>query len=350
MAGPVGIREVAKRANVSIGTVSHVLNKPEIVARQTIERVHAAMDELGFVRNDLARSLRLGSSTTVGMMVLDVANPFFADLAHACESAAEELGYTVIVGSSDGLREREDHYLDLFAEQRVGGLLIAPVAGATDRMRRLHERGVRMVLFDAFADDEFCTVSMDGVAGGELALAHLITTGRRRITFLDGPSYLFEDRWMGARKAVAENPGVDISRIDAADSTVAAGAAAGRQIADMPPHERPDAVFAGTDQLAIGLAQALVLDDRVDAPAEIAIVGYDGIEYASTAIIPLTTVRQPIEAIASEAMRLLSAEDPGSGHRHERVRLSPRLVVRDSTPVRPQRAQRQRRKQAHPHP
>lgn len=334
MAGPVGIREVAIRANVSIGTVSHVLNKPEIVARHTIERVHAAMNELGFVRNDLARSLKMGSSATVGMMVLDVANPFFADLAHACESAAEESGYTVIVGSSDGLRAREDRYLDMFAEQRVGGLLIAPVDGATDRMRRLHQRGVRMVLFDAFADDdEFCTVSMDGVAGGELAVQHLLATGRRRITFLDGPSYLFEDRWMGACKAVAGRPDAHLTRMDAVDSTVAAGVAAGREIAGMPPLERPDAVFAGTDQLAIGLAQSLVLDDRVDAPSEIAIVGYDGIEYASTAIIPLTTVRQPIEAIAFEAMRLLSAEDPGSKHRHERIRLNPRLVIRDSTPL-----------------
>src|SRR6187431_2551843 len=103
MPGPVGIRDVAARAQVSVGTVSNVLNKPDIVSPATLEKVQKVMDELGFVRNDLARQLKMGGGTTLGMIVLNVANPFFGDLAHACETAAEDLGHTVIVGSSDQL-------------------------------------------------------------------------------------------------------------------------------------------------------------------------------------------------------------------------------------------------------
>src|SRR5699024_6651178 len=143
----VGIREVAQHAGVSIGTVSNVLNRPQVVSAKTLERVTASMQELGFVRNNLARQLKMGSGTTVGLVVLSLANPFFADLAEACEVVAEERGYTVVLGSSDQQPERQARYLDLFEEQRVAGMLIAPVAGMTEQMRHLRRRGMPHVLF-----------------------------------------------------------------------------------------------------------------------------------------------------------------------------------------------------------
>jgi LacI family transcriptional regulator len=334
MTGPVGIREVAERAGVSIGTVSNVLNKPEIVAKSTRERVQSIIEDMGFVRNDLARQLKMGRGKTLGMIVLSVANPFFADLAHACESAAEEVGYTVILGSSDHMQAREDRYMDLFEEQRVSGLLITPSAGATERMKNKHDRGMRMVLFDALADQsEFCTVALDGLEGGKLAVQHLVDTGRKRIAFVAGASYLIEDRWTGAQWVCDNNPGVSLERIDTVDQSVAAGHATGEAIAALPAHQRPDAIFAGTDQLAIGLMQALVLADDIDVPRDIAIIGYDDIDYAASAIIPLTTIRQPTDAIAREAIRLIEADSQLEPHDHERIRLMPELIVRASTPV-----------------
>lgn len=334
MAGPVGIRDVAERARISVGTVSNVLNKPEIVAKATRQRVLAVIDELGFVRNDLARQLKMGGGTTLGMIVLSVANPFFADLAHACEAAAEQSGYTVVLGSSDGMRGREDHYMDLFEEQRVRGMMVAPFDGATDRMRQMRNRGMHMVLFDSLADEsDFCTVALDGAAGGALAARHLIETGRRRIAFVAGASHLLEDRWTGAQRACAEHQNVRLERLDSAGQTVAAGHAAGTRLAALPASERPDAVFAGNDQLAIGLMHALVLADDVDVPRDIAIMGYDDIDYAASAIIPLTTIRQPTHAIAREAIRLIVDESANLDHAHESVRLVPELVVRESTPA-----------------
>lgn len=332
MNGVVGIKEVAERAGVSLGTVSNVLNKPHLVAATTSKRVQAVMAELGFVRNDLARVLRTGGSKTLGMLVLSVANPFFADLAHACEAAAEAEGFTIILGSSNQRSDREARYLELFDEQRVGGMLVAPLFGATEQMRRLHQRGVRMVLFDNNADsDDFCTVALDGFSSGSLSVEHLVTGGRRRLAFAAGRSYLLEDRWLGAQAAARRYPGVQLERLDTPDQTVAAGHAIGALIAGLPAAKRPDAVVAGNDQTAIGLIQALLAAGTSRVPDDIAVMGCDDIDYAASAAVPLTTIRQPVKAIAHEAIRLVLDESDLPDHVHRRVTLAPELVVRQST-------------------
>jgi LacI family transcriptional regulator len=328
----VGIREVAEHAGVSIGTVSNVLNHPEGVTSGNLERVQRAMDELGFVRNNLARELRLGAGTTIGLVVLNVANPFFADLAHALEGDAEKRGHAVVLGSSDKSAAREDRYIDLFEEQRVRGMLIAPLNGVTPRLTRLRERGMAMVLFDSGADpDRFCTVALDGAAGGYLAVSHLIETGRRRIAYAGGPLALVSDRLTGAGRAVREHPDVSLTLIETADLSVAEGRGVGERILGMPAGERPDAVFAANDLLAVGILQALILAPGVSVPGDIALVGYDDIDFASSMMVPLTTVRQPSKVLATEALRLLEDEVTSADHVHERLRLTPELVVREST-------------------
>lgn len=333
LAGPVGIREVAEHAGVSIGSVSHVLNKPNLVSQSTLKRVLASMDELGFVRNDLARQLKMGGGTTLGLIVLNVANPFFGELAHACEDAAEAQGHSVILASSDQLEKREDRYIDLFEEQRVRGMLIAPLDGATERMNILTKRGMPLVLFDIRADGgNFCTVAMDGRAGGELAVKHLIETGRRDIAFVGGPLRQVEDRWEGAKRAVAAHPAISLTHFDTADQKVADGREIGAQIASLTAGRRPDAVFAANDLLALGVMQALVLADGINIPGDIAIIGYDDIDYAASAIVPLSTIRQPMAELASEAIRLVLDESVDrDGHAHEHLLLTPELIVRDST-------------------
>lgn len=333
MTGPVGIREVAERAGVSFGTVSNVLNKPELVSARTLALVQATMDELGFVRNDLARQLRMGGGTTLGMIVLNVANPFWADLAHACEAAAEAQGHTVIFGSSDQLDGREDRYIDLFEEQRVRGMLIAPLDGATERMNRLTRRGMPLVLFDIHAaGGDVCSVALDGDVGGYLAVKHLLDTGRRRVAFLGGPLHQVQDRWEGAQRAVSEVAGATLTHFDTADQTIADGRAMGELIADLPDQSRPDSIFGANDLLALGAMQSLVLADGVQVPRDIAIVGYDDIDYAASAIVPLTTIHQPRQELATEAVRLvLDHAATGGAHEHEHLLLPPRLVVREST-------------------
>ena len=125
----VSVREVAAAASVSVGTVSNVLNRPAKVSPATVERVMQAIEDLGFVRNDAARQLRAGRSRSIGLVVLDVGNPFFAEVARGAEARAAEDGMTVLLGNSDEQPDRESAYLELFREQRVNGVLVTPVDG-----------------------------------------------------------------------------------------------------------------------------------------------------------------------------------------------------------------------------
>lgn len=330
----IGIRDVARRAGVSMATVSNVLNNPGRVSATTMTRVLEVMREVGFVPNQLARQLRTGDNTTIGMIVLNVANPFFANLAHACEAVAELKGFTVVLGSSDQLDEREERYLDLFEQQRVRGMIVAPLTGLTEGMRRLQRRGMPLVLFDVGSDDpSFCSVALDGREGGYLAARHLIETGRTHIAFLGGPLRQVEDRWYGAMRACAEVSGVKLSRIDTAETAFADGHAVGPRLEAMPSDERPDAIMAANDSLALGLLQSLALSPIISVPHDVAVMGYDDIEYAAAAMVPLSTVRQPIDQLAAESLRLVLAES-GPDHQHESVKLTPELVIRKSTPVR----------------
>jgi len=325
----VGIRDVAARAGVSIATVSNVINKPGRASQETSARVRAVMAELGYVPNQLARQLRTGVQTSIGMVVLTVANPFFADLAHACEAAAEAAGYDMTIGSSNESTERETRYLELFGRQQVAGVLVAPVLGQTSAMEMLHQRGVPVVLFDdARSDGALPTVFLDGRAGGYLAARHLIEIGCRRLVFVGGPPGLVEERRIGAMRAAAEHENAVLSHIETLDTTIAAGSAAGRVIDDLDPSERPDGIFAANDLLALGIQQSLLSSRRIDLPRDVAIVGFDDIPFAATAAVPLTSIRQPVEQLAAEAVHLLVAP---SAAPMERVRLEPELVARAST-------------------
>ena len=211
-----GIRDVAAAASVSVGTVSNVLNAPERVAPATVARVQEAIQKLGFVRNDAARQLRAGQSRCVGLLVLDVGNPFFTDVARSAERQAAQSNLVVLLGTSDDDVRRERVYLDTFEEQRVFGLLISPVGEDLDRLLALHGRGVPVVLVDRNgAGTPFASVAVDDVAGGRLAAGHLCEQGRTRIAYVGGPLSLRQvaDRLAGARVAVAEYPGTTLDAV-----------------------------------------------------------------------------------------------------------------------------------------
>lgn len=331
----VSVRDVAQHAGVSVGTVSNVMNHPDKVAASTVVRVRAAIEELGFIRNDAARQLRVGRSKTIGLVVLDVRNPFFTDVARGAEDAAADAGLAVTLGNSDESTARESTYLDLFEEQRVHGILISPYADITPRLHSLRSRGIPVVLVDRTSEDvSFSSVSVDDIAGGTLAAEHLLAQGRRRIAFVGGPLAIRQvaDRLEGARRAVAAHPGATLEVVEIGGLTVLEGRAAGTALAARPPAERPDAVFAANDLVSMGLLQALLMQgSRVEVPGEIALIGYDDIDFASAAVVPLSSIRQPSALIGATAVQLLldEAADPGIAPRQ--VEFQPELVVRDST-------------------
>ena len=329
----VSVKDVAARANVSVGTVSNVLNQPDKVAPKTVARVRAVIDELGFVRNDAARQLRAGRSLSIGLIVLDVRNPFFTDVARGAESRAAESNLAVLLGNSDDDPRREAAHLDLFEQQRVQGVLIAPVGDVAARLERLREHGVAAVLVDRLSDgDAFSSVSVDDDAGGYMAVRHLLDTGRRRIAYIGGPATIRQvgDRLAGARRAVAEQPGATLEVLSTAALTVLEGRAAGEAIRSRDAKDRPDAVFAANDLLAVGVLQAFALLGGLAVPDDIAIIGYDDIDFAAAAVVPLSSIRQPSELIGSRAVELLLNEVSGDGRR-EQVVFQPELVVRESS-------------------
>jgi LacI family transcriptional regulator len=330
----VSIRDVAERAGVSVGTVSNVLNKPDRVSEAVATRVHDAIRELGYVRNDAARQLRAGRSSSVGLVVLDARNPFFTDVARGAEDAAAEHGVAVLLGDSDEKPEREAAYLDLFEEQRVRGVLVSPLGDIRERLQRMRALGTPVVLVDRMAEDaSLSSVSVDDIAGGRTAVAHLLETGRRRIAFVGGPLGLRQvaDRLTGAQHAVAAVPDARLEVLEGSALSVSEGRRMGEQLVARDPAERPDAVFTANDLLAVGLLQALVMRGGVRVPDDIALIGFDDIDFASATIVPLSSLRQPSRLIGQTALGILleEADDPTLAPRQ--VVFQPELVVRESS-------------------
>ena len=327
------LKDVAALAQVSVGTVSNVLNRPEQVSPEKKNRVLAAIDQLGFVRNESARSLRSGSSRSLGMLVLDVRNPFFTDVALGAEDVADEHKHSFILANTAEDTVRERAYLDLFEQQRVQGILITPFGDVLHRLEAMRSRGIPSVLVDRFADtDLFCSVSVDDIAGGRTALQHLLDVGSTRPAFVGGPFALQQvnDRHRGALTA-AEEAGIALQLFETPNLKFERGRQIGDLISDLQPLRRPDAVFAANDQLALGLLQSFTANG-LRVPEDIALVGFDDIDFASQSSIPLTSIRQPRQLIGKRAAELLFDEiDNESGHVHHQDVFTPELVARQSS-------------------
>ncbi len=336
MSGPVSIREVAALAGVSVGTVSNVLNKPELVSLETRRRVDSAIKDLGFVRNESARQLRAGRSRVIGLVVLDVANPFFTDVARGVEDEASASGLSVILCNSDDQTTKEARYLELLEEHRVQGVLITPVASGDERLTRLQERGTPVVLIDsASPTGRQCSVAVDDVLGGDIALSHLMDAGHERLAFAGGPLSIRQvaDRWQGALRAFRRMRGTEtgLHRIEIPALNIHAGQYAGKAVAQLPERQRPTAVFCANDLIAIGLLQELTRH-AIRVPDDVAIVGYDDIEFAAAASVPLSSVRQPRRELGRTGASLLLDESrSGNDHKHRQVMFQPELEIRESS-------------------
>lgn len=332
------IKDVAARAGVSLGTVSNVLNRPETVRPSTRVKVEQAIEALGFVRNDSARQLRAGNSRTLAYLVLDAANPFFTDVARGLDEVAKESGFVVFLCDSGQDADREDDYLEQLLEQRVRGVCITAVDYANPRLHRLPSLGIPVVLVDsrpAGDGGQWCSVGVNDFDGGDIAATHLIENGHSRLAFVGGPLDVPQvaDRLAGARHAVERaglTPG-SLQVLETTSLTVGAGLRAGERLLGIPRRRRPTAVFCANDLLAMGVLQQMSAHG-VNVPRDLAIVGYDDIEFASAAAIPLTSVHQPRHAIGRAAAELVLEESEfPSTHVHRHVQLDVELIVRASS-------------------
>ncbi len=343
MTAATGIKDVATRAGVSVGTVSNVLNRPDRVSESTRHKVQQAISELGFVRNESGRHLRAGRSRMIGYLGLAVTNPFFTDVARGIDEVARRHGLAMFLCNSDGDPSREADYLEMLLEQRVRGALVSPFGELTPQLERLRRRGIAIVLVGSTLGADWCSAAVDDIVGGELAVNHLLDQGHRRIAFVGGvlDAKCVADRLVGSRQALAAagRDADSLSIIETAKLSIAEGRRAGERLLGLARRRRPTAAFCANDLVALGLLQHAI-QAGIEVPGELAIVGYDDIEFAGAAAVPLSSVHQPRELLGHTATELLLAETDGSndGHVHEQIVFRPELVVRTSSTGSPRRA------------
>ncbi len=323
------IVDVARRAGVSVGSVSRVINEHPTVTAATRERVELAVRELGYVPNAIAGSLRSRRSKTVGLIIPDVTNPFFSELALHVERSAAAAGYNVILGNSDNSVDQETYYLHALAVRRVDGIIFVP-ANETSRSAEI---AIPIVGVDREVGGH-PFVASNNRSGAKSATEYLHSLGHHLIACVAGPKDLpnAQERRRGYEEValpILRSAGVDPSDyIVSADFSYDSGYAATRSLLEVTP--RPTAIFASSDQQAIGGLRAAA-DLGLAVPRDLSIVGFDDIPLAKLVMPRLTTVAQPVAEIGALAMRLLLGLLSGAAApRRRRHLLATSLQLRQS--------------------
>lgn len=328
------IKDVARRAGVSIATVSNVINRPEKVSPTTATKVRAVIEEMAFVRNDAARSLATGTSKSLGLVLADIENALFVDMAHGAQEAAKNAGYRLVLANAACDLKQQEDYLDLFDEARVAGLLLAPMEDSSAGINRMRSHGRQITLLNyAQENQDTCTVLVDNVQVGYLAARHLIESGRRRIAFVAGRDFYqpVHDRRVGVKRAVAESAGVSLEEIDTRGLLREDGLEVARQLLMRRADLVPDGIVAVSDAIANGVIQGIEDDGTIRVPRDVGVVGCEDNRSASSGPIPLTAVRLPGADMGAAATELLLEELSSTTHEHRTIVLQPELVVRAST-------------------
>ena len=329
----VTMRDVAREAGVSVNTVSRALAGKPDVSPETRARVLKVAERLGYRPNRLARGLRSNKTFTIGVIVTDIANPFFAELVKGVEEAARQNGYSIILEDTSEDPEKEARAIQVMLSERVDGLLLTPVQSKKEGVEKVLKSKVPLVLMGRyFSDLETPYVVSDDVRGAILATEHLIDLGHRNIAHVAGPLHISsaQDRLSGYKQALREHG------IPAREEVILTGAVtlrdgyeAGKELLKLKT--LPTAVFAYSDLVAIGLMQAL-MEEGVKIPEDISLVGYDDIEFSAYTKVPLTTVRIPKRALGQKAVRMLlvSLRDGGLPDKCGK-KLQVELIIRSST-------------------
>ena len=327
------IKDVARLAGVSTTTVSHVINETRFVSDELRARVLAAMEELNYRPNVLARGLRLGETRTIGLIVPDNSNPFFAEVARIVEDVGFANGYSVILCNSDGSLEKEAAYIGVLIAKHVDGVIFIAAGSKVEHVSELAGAGIPVVLADRdIAHTLADVVLVDNEQGGYDATRYLLGQGHRRIACIAGPSDVTPsaDRVRGYRRAL-EDARVLVREewIVPGDFRFEGGEAAVDRLLGMG--QTPTAIFACNDMMAIGALRAIRASGR-QVPDDVSIIGFDDIPLASAVMPALTTVAQPITELATLATQYLIAQmqDDGDTRSRQRVVLEARLVVRAS--------------------
>lgn len=329
-----GIREVSARAGVSVATVSRTLTTPAKVAPKTRRQVLAAVRALNYRPNLLARNFRSRRSYAIVVLVPNIANPFFSSVVRGIEQVAQQNGYAVLLGDTQGMAQREEQYMRLVASNQADGIIQLSARLNRKALGRLWRKGTTPAIVNACecVDRPFCpSIRLDNILAARHMTDHLTGLGHRRIAAVMGPaeSPLTRDRLKGFRQGLrAAGLTGDQAMEISGDFSIRSGAEAGRRILSLK--RRPTAVFCFNDEMALGVMHQL-LSAGVTVPQQISVAGFDDIEFARFATPPLTTMAQPMQQMGAAAMMsLIELLRTGTLHSSERT-FAAELVVRQST-------------------
>jgi len=327
------IKDVAREANVSTASVSRVLAGRPHASPQMRERVLAVARELNFRPNGVARSLRTTGTQTVGLVVPDLLNPFFTELARAVVDTARGAGFSVIVGNADDDPVQQDHYVRILLERQVDGLIVVPTIETSPLLREAADRGHHLVLVDRPAQDVNAPMVLaDGAAAIHRLVDHLVLTGRRDLAIITGPDHAgsSRERLSSFGEALAQHGlALPDERIWHGDFRADSGRVAMADLLASAAY--PDGVLVANGSMALGALQVLAERGRarIGIPAELALAVFDDMPWFSLLSPTITAIEQPTTRLGERAMQMLLALISGQDVADERIDC--RLVLREST-------------------
>lgn len=329
----VTIKDIARLADVSIATVSKILNnKDHDIGEATRQKVLAIMEEKNYTPNAIARGLVTNKTNTLALIIPDITNPFFPEIARGMEDAASSNGYNVVLCNTDGKIEKEEEYIKLLISKRVDGIVFTASSFANfQHLQMLDKADIPYVLVDRWIEgmEDAPRVTVDNDEGGYIATKHLIENQYKKIAMISGPlsTTTAKSRYIGYTRAIKDSGRrIDSALIKEGSYKVESGYELANQLID----EGIDSIFAANDLIALGAIKA-IKDRGLKVPEDIAVVGFDNIYIAQFTEPPLTTVHQPTYEMGSKACNILLDIMQKKDAIEKRIVIYPTLVVRETT-------------------
>jgi len=327
----ITIKDVASHASVSIATVSAVMNKNKYVSPELAQRVRESIAALGYKRNSFAHGLKTRVSYSIGLIVPDITNPFFTNIARGVEDVASAYNYSLILGNTDEDPEKEKKYLQLLESKQADGLIIAVTARSHEYLQSLPIRHLALVSIDrSLFDLGIDTVMVDNKVGARTAVEHLMALGHRRIVLVTGIRGIAptEERLLGYTEALEKHGiAVDPALIAVAYARVGGGERGAMQLLAL--EDRPTALFMMDGTMAIGALQAIA-KSGLRCPEDIALACFDDFTWAAVMRPHLTVIDQPTYEIGQQSAHLLFERIQKQKRAPREIRLQTRLIVRES--------------------
>jgi LacI family transcriptional regulator len=295
------IKKVAQEAKVSVATVSRVLNSTGYVNEETRKKVLKVIEELDYKPNSVARSLFKKQSMTIALIVPNITNPFFPEVARAIEDVLSSKNYTLILCNSDDNAEKEKKYFEVMKQKYVDGVIVVT---STLTPQYIEEKGIPIVAVDRFIDANIPCISVNNIEGAKRAVQHLRATGCKKIAHIRGPKNITsaEDRYNGYLSEVKKEAWFRPEYVKCGNFNIEQTTAATKNLLENNPDI--DGIFAGNDLMAVGVIKAAIqLGKRI--PEDISIIGFDGINLCKMTNPEITTIAQPIYEIGSVAAQTL---------------------------------------------